>query len=124
MTESQYTEPGIFFLSQGEMLDGRPYWAYVLVPLDRVEAYQAAGLKGDLDLREYGTILHWGVGEEPPAEIKAEMEKNYKLQHDFVQKMTAELQKTKAGRHLIEVTTQHVEEMKKKAREAKPEESA
>lgn len=109
-----FQEAGIYFLSQGSLETGERYWAYILVPLDKVEPYQMASRTGDMDLQEFGTILQWGVGEEPPAETKAEMEKIYALQHNFSEKLVEELRKTPHGREFVDVTMKYAAEQKRK----------
>ena len=97
------TDGGLVYLSQGTAENGQDYWAYLMVPFDRVEAYEKAShAKQSFDLTEFGTILRWEYGLEPPESLKAEIEKNLPLKHDFVERMYEELNKTPAGKRILE----------------------
>ena len=91
------------YLSQGQAENGQDYWAYLMVPFDRVEAYEKASHAGEsFDLRQFGTILRWEYGLEPPESLKAEIEANLPLKHDFVERMQEELSKTAVGKRILE----------------------
>ena len=97
------TDGGIVYLSQGQAENGQDYWAYLMVPFERVEIYERASRANQaFDLREYGTILRWEYGKEPSEALKAEIEANLPLKHDFVERMQEELLKTPAGRRILE----------------------
>lgn len=96
------TDGGLVYLSEGVAENGKDYWAYLLVPFERVEAYERAShAKASFDLKEYGTILRWEYGTTPPESLKAEIEQNLPLKHDFVERMQEELMKTPAGRRIL-----------------------
>lgn len=104
------TDGGMVYLSQGKAENGQDYWAYLMVPFEKVEDYERASYVGDsFDLREYGTILRWEYGMEPPETLKAEIEANLPLKHDFVERMQEELQKTPAGKRILEEAKKQLE---------------
>ena len=97
------TDGGVVYLSQGQAENGRDYWAYLMVPFEKVEAYEKAShARKAFDLRDYGSILRWEYGTEPPEALKAEIEANLPLKHDFVERMQEELGKTPGGRRVLE----------------------
>mgnify|MGYP001258882434 CR=1 FL=1 len=70
-------------LCTGQMANGAPYWAYVQIPRNKVEAFMQAQAEGAFQLEDYGTILEWGEGVSVPAAVKRRMEKDFGVQHDM-----------------------------------------
>lgn len=97
------TDGGVVYLSQGVAQNGQDYWAYLMVPFEGVEEYERAShARESFDLREHGTILRWEYGTEPPESLKAEIEANFPLRHDFIERAHEELLKTPVGRRILE----------------------
>jgi len=97
------TDGGVVYLSEGVAQNGQDYWAYLMVPFERVEEYERAShARESFDLKDYGTILRWDYGKSPPEELKQQIEDNLPLRHDFVERAHEELQKTLTGRRILE----------------------
>lgn len=56
--------------------EGR-YWAYVLVDAPRLEAFQQALASGSLTAQDYGKVLVWGQGSEPPPSAREQLKRDY-----------------------------------------------
>ena len=71
----------IIALSTGKMEDGTAYWAYIAVDPSKYQAFATA--TPPIDLEDYGTILKAGEGNEPPDDVKQEMELQIGADHDI-----------------------------------------
>lgn len=72
----------VFFI-KGRNALGINTYAYIAVPLNRVEAFNKAQKAGNYNLHEYGNVLKIGIGE-PSDEVKREMFEKYQVQHDNI----------------------------------------
>lgn len=88
-SESSY----MVLLCQGSRADGEPYWAYLQLSADRVKSFKAAYESGNIVLEEYGDIVKWGLGAHVPADIQAEMERDFGVNHDYQAQLKALAQK-------------------------------
>ncbi len=59
--------------------DGDKRWYYVVVDRLKQERFTQALASGNLDIEEFGKILKWGQGENPPPHIKEELKKEFDL---------------------------------------------
>ena len=68
----------VIVLVQGNVSDGRAFWAYVSMPPSRYSAFKAleAANQG-YRLEEWGTILRHGFESAPPLDVKVEMHDAY-----------------------------------------------
>ncbi len=115
MEKINFPDPGIIFLSRGTTLEDKPYWAYVMIPMDNMDAYLKAQAEGPFSLQDYGHVIYWDEGEEPPESVKQEMFELYGTYDNFAEDVVKKLEKTPAGRQFIEM-------VKKEAAKFKPEE--
>lgn len=88
-------ENAIVVLSQGTLVDGDPYYAYIAVDPSKFIAFKAAEKLGNYDVAEYGTILKWERKAEPPKEVMEEMEKTLGLDHEYENKVMKALKELK-----------------------------
>ena len=58
--------------------DGKPLWHYVLVDEDKVDAFKAKIKTGNINVADYGTVLHSGWGQDPPIDIIRKVELRFK----------------------------------------------
>lgn len=68
-------------------MEGQPQWAYALIPADNYLAFRQAESQGNYHLAEFGTVLHFGPGENPPEEIVREMAENYEANPNFEEEL-------------------------------------
>lgn len=114
MSTYKITDGGVVYLSEGVAQNGQDYWAYLMVPFERVEEYERAShARESFDLKDYGTILRWDYGKSPPDALKAEIEANLPLRHDFVERAHEELLKTPTGRRILEDAKKQLESTQK-----------
>jgi len=95
----------IIVLSTGKMDDNSPYWAYLSILPSRYESLKNA--EPPFDLEEYGTIIKAGEGEEPPEDVKKEMELEIGADHDInnqIIEMSNKLNKEREIRNKYSIT--------------------
>lgn len=68
---------------KGKLKDGSAYWAYLAMKPSMVKPLKDAQATGNFDLEDYGTVIEWGAGEAPPAEVLERMRKDYALESDY-----------------------------------------
>ena len=73
MTDPHYA----LTLVKGTMADDKPFWAYVAIPLDRLNEFRAAERSGDYNLNQFGDILKFGYETAPSEAVIAEMKTLY-----------------------------------------------
>jgi hypothetical protein len=73
----------VMVLCRGRDNCGNPCWAYMCVKPSMAKSFKDAREKGAFNLEEYGSIIEYGVGEEPPTEIKVRMERSYGMNHNY-----------------------------------------
>ena len=73
----------IMVLCRAKRPNGQPFWAYMCVKPSMAKAFKEARDKGNFDLENHGTIIEWGDGTEVPADIKARMERDYGVNHNY-----------------------------------------
>jgi superoxide dismutase len=81
--------PGILVLVKGRDASGNPQYAYAAIAFEKYDAFLDAQASGTYDLSAFGTILHYGEGQEPPLKVQKEMEEKYGALHDFEQQLMA-----------------------------------
>lgn len=82
----------IMILSRGKLVGGKPFWAYVCLKSNMAKAYAEARQRGNFDLEDYGTIIEWGEGENPPEEVQGRMKNNYGMCADYEQQLLRAIQ--------------------------------
>lgn len=85
----------LIILCRGKDMENKSIWAYLCIKPSMASAFKAARERGDMDISDYGTILESGDGEEPPADVKTRMERDYGVNHAFEDKLLAAF----AGEH-------------------------
>ncbi len=80
---------GAYFIAliTGVTPDDESFWCYLAVPFEKYDLYCLAEQQGDFDLEDYGQVLAYDLGEKPPNDVKVEMKRKYKLDHDFENKL-------------------------------------
>ncbi len=75
----------ILVFSKGEMDNGDPYWAYIMVPPSKYVPMKQAEASGNgFDLEEFGKIITYGIGaNDPPEEVVKEMQEKYGANAEF-----------------------------------------
>lgn len=76
---------------QGEDAQGEPQWAYALIPADQFLAFRLAEEAGNYAVDDYGTVVNYGKGHEPPPEIQQEMAEKYQCNPNFEVELEAAL---------------------------------
>lgn len=79
----------LMILCRGKDAMGRPIWAYLCIKPSMAMAFKEARARGNIDISEYGTVLESGSGEEPPANIKTRMERDYGVTHGSEEELLA-----------------------------------
>jgi len=67
---------GRVFLVRGKD-GGKPAWHYVLIDKLKQPLFQKMLKKGALELKDYGTVLHSGWGDDPPPELAEAVRRQY-----------------------------------------------
>lgn len=73
----------IMVLCQAKHPNGKPFWAYMCIKPSMAKAFKEARDSGAMDLEEFGTIIEWGDGASVPPDIKARMERDYGVNHNY-----------------------------------------
>ena len=72
---------GILVLVSGTLTNGQSHYAYASIAPSKYAAFKQAEAKGDYDLAQFGKILAHGEGEEPPQEVKQQMQEEFGVNH-------------------------------------------
>ncbi len=75
----------LIILCRGKDALGGSIWAYLCIKPSMASAFKEARERGGFDIADYGTIIESGDGEEPAANIKLRMERDYGVNHQFEQ---------------------------------------
>ena len=77
---------------RGKLAGGERYWAYLAMKPSMAKAFKDAQKKGTaFDLEEYGTIIEWDKGDEPPIEVVERMKTEYAFDSDYEKKLLKRL---------------------------------
>lgn len=63
----------------GDDLDGHHYWSYVAVRKIRFSAFKRALESGKIKVQDYGEVLAWGEGDNPPEGTRQYIRQQYGL---------------------------------------------
>lgn len=77
----------IMLLCQGRDTSNVAYWAYICMLPTHAELFAQARNRGRLDLEDYGTIIEYGQGEQPPPEVKKRMREQFGFQDDYEEQL-------------------------------------
>jgi len=83
----------LMVLCRGNMSNGTPFWAYMCIKPSRAKMFYDARRQGRLNLEDYGTILEWGEGVEPPDAVKKQMRDKFGMRDDFEDLLLALVEK-------------------------------
>ncbi len=75
----------IIVLTRGELEDGRPFYAYVLMPPSKYPQFMEAEKKGNYVLEDFGEVVSFGNEKNPPPEVVIEMYKKYGATPSFME---------------------------------------
>lgn len=87
MTQDIADQPYVITFLSGIDIQRQPYWVYLAVPVENFESFTQAQDHGGFDLEEYGEVLAYGNGEEPPEDVKQAMKDNYDFDDHFENKL-------------------------------------
>lgn len=74
--------------------ENQAFWAYMAMnPASHEEYLERISRDEHVDLTEYGMVLQSGWGEEPPAEIRAQMEQEYGFDDGFADQVIEMIEK-------------------------------
>ncbi len=66
---------------------GQEFWAYVLVPSENYLEFCAlrekSGQDDDFNIEEYGEIIEYGLGKDPPKKLKENLAERLQLEEGF-----------------------------------------
>ncbi len=68
-----------FIMHVSVTIDDEDYWAYLMVPMEKYDAFVAAQNDAFCNIKDYGEIIEWGPGEEAPAHIQRQLEIDFGL---------------------------------------------
>ena len=73
----------LMILCRGKRADYSGFWAYMCIKPSNAKAFTEARAGGMVSLEDYGTVLEWGEGNEPPDDVKLRMERDFGMNHNF-----------------------------------------
>ena len=56
---------------------GQDYWAYALIDAGKLDAFKKMMETGHIHVQEYGKVLAWGLGIDPPEEVRQMLKDSY-----------------------------------------------
>ena len=74
-------------LVQGKGMSGNTQWAFALIDAEKFMEFKIAESKGDYKLTDYGKVVAFGLGENPPQNVIDEMVEKYDADLEFEQKL-------------------------------------
>lgn len=78
----------VMVLCNGKFPGGEDFYAFVNIQASKlVDFYDAVRDGEKIKLGEYGEVIRSGVGLEPPAEVRQEMEREYNLDYALGEKL-------------------------------------
>ncbi len=77
----------VIVLVQGILSNGKPCYAYALIPQNKYRNFKHAEMSGNYDLYDYGEILHHGDGLFPTDATKQMMAEKYGADYMFEDKL-------------------------------------
>lgn len=83
ISDTENEPPAVILLIKGEDTEGRLQWAYAKIPAPNYMPFKLAEEKGNYNVAEFGEILRFGRGKEPPEEIRREMNEQYGCDENF-----------------------------------------
>ncbi len=85
--------PAVIALVTGEDAEGNPQWAYAKISAQNYALFKAAEEQGNYSLADFGEILQYGHGKEPPEAIKHEMKEQYGCDEHFEESLAEMMEK-------------------------------
>jgi len=68
-----------FMMHVNVMVGDEDYWVYLMVPIEKYDAFLAAQDDPMCNIKEYGEIVEWGPGSDAPAHVQRQMEIDFGL---------------------------------------------
>lgn len=100
--EAADAQLSILVLSRGVTIDDKKFWAYIAIPPSKFEAFKAAEEAGGYNIEDYGEIITAGEGDEPPDDVKAQIERDFGAMHDFEERVKAEAEELIKKQQLLD----------------------
>jgi len=89
-TDQEFHQSSVMELCFGETDDGRHFYAYVNIPLEKYEAFmRCRDAHESISYDEYGQILITGWGKTPDPKVVEYMKTNFNTDLDFSEKLRA-----------------------------------
>ena len=85
----------IVLMCRGKDKYDRNFWAYMCIKPSMAEAFKKARDGGYFNLGDFGTILEAGEGTDAPADVKARMERDYGVRHDYEEQLLRAIEAVK-----------------------------
>ena len=79
-------------LVRGKDMQGAPQWAYALIPADNYLPFKLAESEGAYRLADFGQVLHYGSGDNPPEDITRQMAEEYGANAHFEEELRVMLE--------------------------------
>lgn len=79
-------------LVRGKDMQGAPQWAYALISADNYLPFKLAEAEGAYRLADFGQVLHYGAGENPPEDITRKMADEYGASANFEEELRVMLE--------------------------------
>lgn len=77
-------EEPIIWRVDGDGPRGEHYWTIVAIDKPRFQAFRHALEHGKIRVQDFGRVLAWGQGENPPNTVVAELKKTYPIKDSVV----------------------------------------
>lgn len=73
----------IMILCRGMGENGKACWAYMCIKPSMAKSFKDARERGAFDIEDYGTVIEYGEGANPPDDVKRRMEREYGMNHNY-----------------------------------------
>lgn len=81
-------------LCRGTRADGAPFYAYIQMTPEKYQAFEDSVKKREeIDFSEFGKIIEFGEGKDPPPAVRKKMEEEYHVNHHFEEDLRREMEK-------------------------------
>lgn len=68
-----------FIMHVNVTVEDEDYWVYLMVPMEKYDAFMAAQEDPLCNIKDYGEIIEWGPGQQAPPHIQRKLELDFGL---------------------------------------------